>query len=123
MPVVNLVLTAEINGARVDGSPFTQIMELFGEQARGFTTLKPVDTVGVYAVIPGIDDLTAISVLLLSNPDAELIYRFAGQTNAGLTVPAGGLLLLSGASLEDGVLVNNSSSGAAATIVGMVAGT
>lgn len=123
MPIVNLVLQAEVNGHPFPSSPFLQSMEV--DQIQVISVQMPVTLVDVYQTIPTIDSFTSLAMLLLQNPDAQLIYRFQGQSDSGLVVPAGGMVLISGAMLDSGaasnVLCNNSSSNGPATIVGFAA--
>jgi hypothetical protein len=123
MPIVNLVLQAEINGHPFPSSPFLQTMDV--DQIQVISVMMPVTLVDVYATIPTVDTFTSLAMLLLQNPDAQVIYRFQGQTDAGLVVPAGGMVLISGAMIDSGagsnVLCNNSSSNGPATIVGFAA--
>src|SRR5260221_3083033 len=104
--MANVQITVELtlDGHPLPGSPFTQILDVLDYQV--LNVRKSIDAVGVFAPIPTVDALTPISALLLWNPDAELIYRFAGQTDAGLTVPAGGLVLLSNVDIEAGATLN-----------------
>ncbi len=126
MPAVVIQITSEIDGHPLPSSPFIQIPDGI-TQVQAFSVLKTVDGVGSFATIPTVDSFTSIAVILLANPDAELIYRFNGQTDAGIVIPAGGLIMLSGAMLDSGagtnVLVNNSVSNSPATIYGFVATT
>jgi hypothetical protein len=126
MPDVNIVIQTEIDGHPLPSSPFIQLPDGI-TQVQAFSVLKTVDAVNSFATIPTVDSFTSIAILLLANPDAELIYRFNGQTDAGIVVPAGGLVMVSGALIDSGagtnVLVNNSASNSPATIYGFVATT
>jgi hypothetical protein len=124
MPQVQIIIEAGIDGHPLPGSPFIQQSTVV-TQVQAISVQKGVDLPNVFATIPTVDAFENIYILLLLNPDAQLIYRFQGQTDAGVVVPAGGMILISGAMIDSGagtnVLVNNSNSNTAATITGFVA--
>ena len=122
MPAVNVVITCEIDGHPIPSSPFLQIGNI--AQIQAINVQMPVTGTTQFVVIPTVDTFTSIGMLLLMNPDADLMYRFNGQTDQGLEVLAGGLVLISGSNLDSGagsnILCNNSSSNGPATIIGFV---
>jgi hypothetical protein len=124
MPQVQIIIEASIDGHPLPGSPYIQQSAVV-TQVQAISVQKGVDLPNVFATIPTVDAFEDIYILLLLNPDAQLVYRFQGQTDAGVVVPAGGMILISGAMLDSGagtnVLVNNSNSNTAATITGFVA--
>lgn len=126
MPNVEIIITAEVDGHPLPSSPFIQTSGVV-TQVQAISVQKSVDQPNVFATIPTVDSFTSIFMLLLMNPDAQLVYRFQGQADAGLIVPAGGMVLISGAQIDSGagsnVLVSNSNSNSPATIVGFVATT
>jgi hypothetical protein len=124
MPTLTCVVQMEIDGHPIPNSPFIQTFTV--TQAQTLNVQKAVDSAGSYATIPTVDAIAALTALLLQNPDAQLVYRFNNQSDAGVTVPAGGLVIILGANINSGaatnVKVSNSDSGAVATIQGLAAG-
>lgn len=124
MPSIQIVIQAEIDGHPVPNSPFIQVFDI--DEFQSINVQKGVDLPGAYGVVPGADAFTVVQALLLANPNAEVIYRFNGQSDAGLVVQAGGLVLICNTNLTAGALtnvtVNNSQTNSPATISGFVAG-
>lgn len=123
MPSLEVIVTASLDGHPLPGSPFTQILAVLSYQT--ISVKKSVDAEGVFTTIPTVDALTPLCLVLLTCPDAQLVYRVNGQTDSGITIPAGGLLLVSNSDIGSGATTNlevsNSSSGAVATIQGVIA--
>lgn len=80
---------------------------------------------GGYVSLP-VSELTTLQFLLLENLNQVVTVRLNGQSDAGVSLPAGGVLLLVGASLTAGASTNvtvDNSSGSPTILRGMAGGT
>lgn len=82
-------------------------------------------TGGGYASLP-VGELATLQLLLLENIDQAVTVRLNGQSDAGILLTAGGLLLMLGGSLTDGAATNatvDNSSGSTTVLRGVAGGT
>lgn len=119
--VINVVLELLEDGHPATDSPF--VSTALVEQWQTLNVQKSVDLPGVYAPIPTVAAFPIIQALLFFNIDQDVTYRVQGQTDSGIPVAAGGMLLLMNPNIDVerlNILVNNPD--APATIVGFVGG-
>lgn len=122
---VVIVVEADVDGTPIPGSPF-MVPVTSRALAQAFSVKKTQDLPGSYAQIPVVDAIAVIEALILSNPAAKMKYRFQGQSDAGLAMDAGGIVVLAKTQLNDGKTTNvkasNSDTGSSEVIEGFVAG-
>lgn len=117
---LKLTVLAELDGVPVAGFPV--VRRLAFDEVQAFNVERASG--GGYATLP-LSELTTVQALVLLT-DTQVDVRFAGQSDAGVTVAPGGLVILfdinttNGA--QDAAKVNNSG-GAVAILSGVGAGT
>lgn len=119
MSVIEVTVQVRKDGAVFPGFPVTRRVE--AEAFEGFDYAKEEDLAGVYENLPVTQALPASVVVV--KVDREVTVRLAGQTDAGVVLPAGGMLIILGSNIEDApVAALNNVSGGTAKVVGLVAG-
>lgn len=112
------------NGKPVSGlHPFIRRLTVDEDGAFEYEHADDADAV-TFTSIP--DAKIAEAQLLAISPSRQATIRLDGQTDAGLVINAGGLLLAIDADIDNGAGVNasiNNNSGGSAVISGLVAGT
>ena len=123
MPSLKVSLNLELNGVSISGYPVVKRLEL--DESQSFRYEKVDDTDGVTFVTLPIDQMTTIQALLVET-DQQLTFRFDGQTDAGILLNAGGLILIMDATLDASATTNatvNNNVQPTANIKGIAAGT
>jgi hypothetical protein len=93
------------------------------DESQAFSYEK-VDDNGTHATVPCAEIVSVQHLLVV--PAAAMTFRLDGQSDAGITVGANGLLLVLGATIDAGASTNvtvSNDSGATAILKGIVAGT
>lgn len=120
MPTLELSVTAKLNGVPIAGSPFIRRVSV--DEIQQFATEQA--TGGGYATLP-ITSLDQLNFLLLQ-PDQTLTIRLSGQSDQGLVLNAGGLLLICDATIAATASTNattSNASGTTAVLTGLAGGT
>lgn len=118
--VLDVTVTVKRNGRDVPGFPYSKRMLV--DEVQQFSYEKA--TGGGYETLPT-TQIATIQALILA-PDQALTVRLDGQSDAGIALNAGGLLLVLDSTTDAGASTNNTidnSSGSTANIVGLGAGT
>lgn len=123
MPVLEVVVSAKLDGVPFDGFPVTRRIEV--TEAQTLNIQKANGDAGAYVELPTVDILPVISAFILRT-DAAIGLRFNAQSDAGIALNKGGLIVIIDANIASGaatnVKVNNAGAGAA-TLRGAVGGT
>jgi hypothetical protein len=120
MPTLKLTLTAELDSQLVPGFPI--VRRLVVDEVQAFDYKRTSG--GTYVALP-LDQIDTVQVFVMQT-DREVTLRFQGQSDAGLVLHAGGLVLLFDVDLDAGFATNvtvNNNSGITATLRGLGAGT
>jgi len=118
--ILDITVTIKRNGQLISGFP-RQYRQLVDE-VQQFAYEKT--TGGGYAALPT-NQLDAVQILALT-ADQAVTVRLDGQSDAGISLNANGLLLIVDGNLDAGVSTNatlDNSSGSTATISGIGGGT
>lgn len=118
--ILDVTVTVKLNGRDVKGFPYQK--RLVVDEVQQFAYEKA--TGGGYETLP-ITQIATLQALVLA-PDQALTVRVDGQSDAGLVLNAGGLLLLLDSTTDAGASTNatiDNSSGSTAVITGLGAGT
>ena len=118
--ILDITLTIKRNGQLVSGFP-RQYRQLVDE-VQQFAYEKA--TGGGYETVPT-TQIAALQVLALT-ADQAITIRLDGQSDAGISLNANGLLLIIDGTIDAGASTNatiDNSSGSAATIMGVGGGT
>ena len=118
--ILDVTVTIKRNGRDVTGFPYQKRMVV--DELQSFAYEKA--TGGGHETLP----TTQIATLqaLVVTADQALTLRLDGQSDAGIVLSAGGLLLILDATIDAGVSTNatlDNSSGSTAVITGVGAGT
>lgn len=125
MNSVEITITARKNGEPLAGFPFTRRMEV--DELQSFSYEKLADNnITSFAALPA-DQLDTIQLLVVKT-DIPITLRLDGQTDAGIMLNAGGMLILVDATIDAGAgasnaSVNNPDAALTATVKGIAAGT
>jgi len=121
---LKIVLSVEKDGVPVAGFPFVRRLVVDELQEFAYEQANHGDAV-TFSAVPA-DQLGEIQVLVLRS-DKLVTLRLDGQSDAGIVVNAGGLVLLVDADVDAGAGASNAklnnNSGATATIRGLAGGT
>jgi len=120
MPTLEVTVSIKQDGVPIVGSPF--IRRVVVDESQQFATEQA--TGGGYATLP-LTLLDQLSFLLLQ-PDQQITLRFSNQSDQGLVVNAGGLVLIADVTVNSGASTNatvNNTSGQTAVLTGLGAGT
>lgn len=123
MPVLKMTLNMELDGVPVSGFPKIRRLSVDESQQFRYEEADDGDTT-TFSALPT-DQLAEIQALCVE-ADQVLTYRFDGQSDAGVTVNAGGLLLFFNVDIDAGASTNatvNNNSGSAANVKGIGGGT
>ena len=124
MPSIKMVIAVEIDGVSLPGFPLTRRLETTEAQALNIS--KANDGVGVYVTLPTVDQLPIINALVVQAIDQAITLRLNNQSDAGITLNAGGLIAIIDAVINSGATTNakvNNASGSNALVRGVAAGT
>lgn len=121
MPVFELTLSLKQNGVEVFGTPIRRRLEV--DESTGVVEYEKA-TGGGYAALPTsiMDELN----LLVVRTDKAVTLRLDGQSDAGLALQAGGLVIIVDADIDAGATTNvtvDNSSGDTALIKVLAGGT
>jgi hypothetical protein len=124
MAKMEIKVTAEIDGRPVPGTPYRRVVDV--DESQVFSYEEPDDGEGTtFSVIP-MAQLDTINNLLVK-PDQAVTIRLDGQTDAGIVLAAGGLLLVVDGTIDAGAGSSNASlnnnSGSTALVKGGGGGT
>lgn len=121
---MRMTVIIEVDGVSVPGFPITREMSV--EESQGFTYEEADDgNSTTFSTLPT-QQLATVQVLAVT-PDQATTYRFDGQSNAGITLAAGGMIAIFNATIDAGAGSSNTSvnnnSGSTAKILGIAGGT
>lgn len=123
MATIRVTVSVEVDGAPAPGFPY--VRRINGVDLESFNYAKQVDGTDVFERVP-IEQLNPASVVALIT-DREVTVRLASQTDQGVVLEPGGLVLVVGGSVAAFAPLPlasvNNVSGAAARIKGIAAGT
>lgn len=122
MPQLKITLTVEVDSQPVAGFPIVRRTQI--AETQQFEIAKAADNdVTTFTALQMV--LAEVNALLI-RPDLPINLRFNNQTDAGIKVNAGGLLLLFDGKINSGattnVKINNPDAALVATLRGLVAG-
>lgn len=120
MPTVKVTVLIEKDGVALD--PITRRVEV--DESQTFDYEKAGTSDATYAAVPT-GELGTVQLLLVRT-DHAVTLRLDGQSNAGIELGAGGLLLLVGATIDAGATTNvtvNNATATAALLQGIAGGT
>lgn len=118
--ILDVTVIIKRNGRDVTGFPYQKRMVV--DEIQQFSYEKA--TSGGYETLPT-TQIAAVQALVLT-ADQSISLRLDGQSDAGITLNAGGLLLVLDSNLDAGVSTNatlDNSSGSTAVVTGLGAGT
>lgn len=120
MPIYEIAVQVKKNGEPVSGFPVTRRIET--DESQSFEHEEV--TGGGFVALPTseMDELN----LFLARVDQEVTFRFDGQTDAGIVLKSGGLILIIDADIDDGAATNatvSNVSGKTVNIKGLAGGT
>ena len=122
MPVIEVTVQCTLDSKPLDGFPFTRRVEV--SESQTINVQKVVD--GAYAALPTVDYIPSIGVLILRTDSGPFGVRLNAQSDAGISLNAGGLLIVVDGAIASGAATNvkvQNTSGATAGVRGLVAGT
>ncbi len=123
MPTLKATVNLELNGVSISGYPVVKRLELDESQEFRYEKVDDTDGVTFIAMPTGqIDSIQAIAI----QADQQLTFRFDGQTDAGILLNAGGLILIIDATIDAAAATNatvNNNVQPTANITGIAAGT
>jgi hypothetical protein len=124
MPAFKATVALELDGVPLAGSPWVRRYELPELSQVSQEQADDGDATTFNAVQAAHLDTLRVVFLV---PDRQATFRFDGQTDGGLTMDAGGLVLLLGATIDAGAGADNASvnnnSGGTVTLRGLLVGT
>lgn len=118
--VLDIIVTIKRNGRDVTGFPYQKRMLV--DELQQFSYEKA--TGGGHETLP-VTQIASVQALVLT-ADQALTVRLDGQSDAGIVLSAGGLLLVLDATLDASSTTNatiDNSSGSTAVVTGLGAGT
>lgn len=118
--VLELNISAKLNGKPIQGFPYYRRIQV--DEAQQFTT-EQANGIG-YTTLP-ITSIDTVQALVLT-PSQPVTVRFAGQSDAGLSLAIGGLLIIIDGSITGSASTNvtiNNTSGNTAILDGLAGGT
>jgi hypothetical protein len=94
MPILRISVIAEVDGSPVPGFPLERRTSLFAGQSFHYQKAPDSDA-GSFSPLPG-DDAAFASLIqaLMLRPDLPVTVRLNGQSDAGVMIQSGGLLLV-----------------------------
>lgn len=124
MPLLRVVILASLDGEGVSGFPL--VRRLTVDETQGFQVDKPGTADATYSAVPT-GELATLQHLIFTT-DTAVTLRLNGQSDAGIVLGAGGVVLLLGATLTAGAATNATvNNSAAASVIaalrGVAAGT
>lgn len=122
MPTLEVTLSLKMNGTELTSLGFPIIRRVEVDEAQPFDVTRA--TGGGYVALPT-GELDEIQVLVVKS-DQSVTLRLDGQSDAGIVVNAGGIVVLFDTDLDDGASTNatlDNSSGSDAQIKGIAGGT
>jgi len=120
MPTLRISVQLDLDGQPLPGTPLVRRLEL--DEAQTFDVEQA--TGGGFVAIQAAA-IASIQALLL-RADRQVTVRLDGQTDAGLVLNAGGLVLIFDATIDAGAATNvtvDNASGSTAVLRGVAAGT
>ena len=125
MESLELTVTLKRNGVPVGGFPFIRRVEVDELQSFNYDKAADADST-TFSAVPA-DQIAEMQVLVLRSSKAVTL-RLDGQTDAGIVVNAGGMVLLLDCTIDAGAgasnaKVNNPHATDTAVIEGLAAGT
>lgn len=123
MPTLKATINLELDGVSIAGFPVVKRLEL--DESQQFRYEKVDDTDGVTFIAVPTGQIDSIQALVVQ-ADQQLTFRFDGQTDAGILLNAGGLILVMDATIDANAATNmtvNNNVQPTANIIGLAAGT
>jgi hypothetical protein len=119
MPTIEVTVQVRKDGHLVPGFPIAKRIE--APYSEGFDYAKQTDLAGAFENIP-VNQVVPASVVLI-RAERAMTVRFAGQSDAGIDLAAGGMILILGSDISDSPIASiNNVSGAEGRVVGVVLG-
>ena len=123
MPVLRLTVNLEMDGEIVPGYP--KIKRISVDESQSFRMEKADDgDATTFTALPTAQ-LGEVQALIVE-ADQQITHRLDGQTDAGVVMNAGGILIIFNADLDASATTNitsNNNTGSTANIKGIVGGT
>jgi len=125
MPSVKVVVDVEIDGVKVPGFPLTRRITVDEVQHFDYEEGADNDTT-TYSALPTAQ-VASIQALILRPTEQPITLRLDAQTDAGIIINAGGLIVIVDATIDAGATtnatVNNPDASALSRLKGFAAGT
>lgn len=123
MPNLKIIVNVELDGAQAPGFPLTR--RIFVDEVQQFEYEKLSQSAGVHQALPA-DQLESIQALIIQASDV-LSVRLDGQSDAGIILNRGGILIILDATIDAGAGSANASvsniNGDPITVKGLAGGT
>ena len=120
MSSLELSVMVRCDGQPFSGFPVTRRIEV--DEMQSFKYEKAADNDTITFAPVAADQIATIQTLVLHTSKA-LTVRFNGQTDAGILLNAGGMIIIFDATINAGAEVNNPAASAMTLIEGLAAGT
>lgn len=124
VPVIVVKVSVSVDGTEIAGFPVTKRVTV--DETQGFHYERPDDGDAVTFGAMPTDQIASIATLVAA-PDRAVTVRLDGQTDAGIYLNGGGLLVIVDGLIDAGAGASNTSvnnnSGDTVRINGMVGGT
>jgi len=123
MPTLKATVNLELDGVAIAGFPVVKRLEM--DESQQFRYEKVDDTDGTTFIAVPTGEIASIQALIVQT-DQQLTFRFDGQTDAGILLNAGGLILVMDATIDASATTNitvNNNVQPTANITGLAAGT
>lgn len=124
MNTLEITITVRKDGEMLSGFPFTRRLEV--DESQGFDYQEPADNdTTTFSALPTsfIDTIQALIV----KTDLPITLRLDAQSDAGIMLNAGGMLVIVDATIDAGAstnaTVNNPDASVSAVVKGIAAGT
>ena len=123
MPTLKATVNLELDGVSIPGFPVVRRLEM--PESQSFRYEKVDDGNGSTFLAVPTAQIASIQALVVQT-DQQLTFRFDGQTDAGILLNAGGLILVMDATIDASATTNitvNNNVQPTANITGIAAGT
>ena len=125
MPSIKVVVDVEVDGVKVQGFPLTR--RISTDEIQHFDYEEAADNdATTYSTLPT-TQIASVQALVLRALEQPITLRLDGQTDAGLVITEGGLIVIIGATIDasatTNATVNNPDASALSRLKGFAAGT
>ena len=125
MPSIKIVVDVEIDGVKIPGYPLTRRISTDEVQHFDFEEAADNDST-TYSALPTAQ-IASVQALVLRPLEQPITLRLDAQTDAGIIINAGGLIVIVDATIDAGAAtnatVNNPDASALSRLKGFAAGT